>query len=77
MDKTTGLVKEALDTDEHGGFVEVFAKKGHESKMSIGVDNHGDSVAVQGYKRKAETVIGITQYGNGAVNTWEKNGNRQ
>lgn len=61
-----------LDADERGGFVEVFGKKGHESKVSIGVNNHGDCVAVRGYMRKGETVIGITQYGRGAVNAWAK-----
>ena len=66
-----------LDTDEDGGFVEVFGDKGHKSKVSIGVENHGGRVAVRGYKRKGEAVIGITQYGNGAVTTWDKNGNRQ
>lgn len=53
-------------------------EKRHESKVSIGVNNHGDCAAVRGYMRKGETVIGITQYGNGAVNAWaKKNGNRQ
>lgn len=53
------------------------AKKGHKSKVSTGVDNHGDCVAARGFKRKGETVIGITQYGNGTVNTWDKDCNSQ
>ena len=75
--KLLGLIREALDTDERGVFVEVFGKKGHESKVSIGVDNHGDCVAVRGCKRNGEAVFGSIQYRNSAVSTWGYQGNRQ
>lgn len=66
-----------IGVDGHGGFV-IAAALGKEgtSKVWLGVDEHGGRVFVEG-KGKGEAAMGINEYGNGNVSTWDKNGYRQ
>ena len=44
----------------------------------MNVDEHGGQVDVFGkVDNKTRVVVGINEYGNGAVSTWDKNGYRQ
>ena len=65
----------SLLVGDHGGAVGAFGKDG---KMWawLGTTEHGGRVAVYG-KGEGTAVMGINEYGNGAVSTWDKNGYRQ
>ena len=58
---------------ERGGHVDVIGKDG---KAGLSVNEYGGRVDVSG-KRRGKVAMGITEYGNGIVNTWDKNGYRQ
>ena len=70
-----GIVSAAMSTDEHGGVVGVMGKDGEITSM--GIDEHGGIVSVFNNQGKPRAVMGITESGNGVVNTWDKNGYRQ
>ena len=60
---------------EYGGTATAVGKDG-ESVASIVVDQDGGVVLVTG-KGESSAMMGINEYGNGAVSTWDKNGYRQ
>ena len=64
-----------LTTDEDGGFVYALGKDGL-SGAWLGTTEHGGHVQVNG-KGEGKAVMSINEYGNGAVSTLDKNGNRQ
>ena len=64
-----------MRTDEHGGVVKVYRKDGGSAGMFI--DEYGGSVSVTNNQGKIRAVMGINEFGNGAVSTWDKNGYRQ
>ncbi len=88
----TGMPRVALMTDEGSGFVGIGSKDkgfltmashfitfgGKESKpvIRLSIDERGGHVSVYG-KGKGQAAMGINEYGNGVVSTWDKNGNRQ
>lgn len=58
---------------EHGGMIGVYAEDGKQAAMRI--EAHGGRVDV--YSKGSDTTratIGVNEYGNGAVSTWDKNG---
>ena len=66
----------SMDITEHGGRVNV---QGQDINVlaSMNATEHGGSVAVTGKGRmRTVATMGVNQYGNGAVSTWDKNGNR-
>ena len=66
-----------LRVDEHGGGVSAFGKDGQLAAM-LTAKEHGGHVHVGGKgKGKGAAVLGINEYGNGVVSTWDKNGYRQ
>ena len=62
--------------DGYGGSVYVSGKDGGgEARMAI--DENGGGVAVYGKGNSdSRAVMGVNEYGNGAVSTWDKNGYR-
>ena len=64
-----------IGNGEHGGVVEVFGKDGV-SKAALRVKKHGGQVVVSG-RGQGQAAMGINEYGNGGVSTWDKNGYRQ
>ena len=64
-----------LRVNEHGGSVATFDKAG-KLRASLSITEHGGRVQVHG-KGEGAAVMGINEYGNGAVSTWDKNGYRQ
>ena len=61
--------------NEHGGRVAVAGKNG--GRAWIGGDEHGGTIAVYGNgSSKGQAGMGVNECGNGAVNTWDKNGYR-
>lgn len=70
--------KAELTTTEHGGNVSVWSAKGTVLiPGELGVNEHGGYVHVQGTRERGKVKMGINEYGNGAVSTWDKNGYRQ
>ncbi len=69
------LSKASLGVDEHGGRVDVFGKDGR-GRAWLRVTKDGGRVQVNG-KSEGAAVVGINEYGNGAVSTWDKDGKRQ
>ena len=67
-----------MATNEHGGTVGV---SGKDSKVSgraeIKTDEHGGRFDVYNNQGKSRAAMGINEFGNGAVSTWDKNGYRQ
>lgn len=61
--------------DSQGGGVEVSGNDGGSTKM--GTDEHGGRVDVFNNQGKNRAVMGVNEYGNGAVSTWDRNGYRQ
>lgn len=60
--------------NEYGG---VFAiRKDGKSVAVLSADKHGGRVDVRG-RGKGKVIMAITDYGDGTVHTWDKNGNRQ
>ena len=62
-----------LCVNEHGGRVAAYGKDG-KSRAALGVIEHWGFVQVKG-KGEAMAVMSINEYGNGAVFTYDKNGN--
>lgn len=76
-DGKTGA-KAELSSTEHGGNVSVWSAKGKVLiPGELGVNEHGGYVHVQGTKERGKVKMGINEYGNGAVSTWDKDGYRQ
>ena len=60
---------------KNGGFVGVGGNAGGGAEMIT--DEHGGHVSVYGKgSGEARAAMGVTEYGNGAVSTWDKNGYR-
>ena len=60
---------------EHGGFVGVYGKDGGSASMTT--DEDGGRIVVANNQGKTRAVMGINEFGNGGVSTWDKNGYRQ
>ena len=64
-----------MDSKEHGGLVIAAGKDGGEAVMKVG--EHGGRVEAHGNgSSKGQAVMAVSEYGNGVVNTWDKNGYR-
>ena len=61
-------------TTRDGPVVEIYDEP--RRAVSIQLDEHGGYVQVKG-KGEGAAVMGINEYGNGAMSTWDKNGYRQ
>ena len=66
----------SLGIDEHGGVVGVRGKGGKAQASWLSIDENGGRVDLIG-KGEGKVAIGINEYGNGVVSTWDKNGYRQ
>lgn len=64
-----------LAADEDAGSVVVFSED-TESMAALNIDENGGHVSVTG-KSEGKAAMGINEFGNGAVSTWDKNGYRQ
>ena len=71
-DAKSGMI---LHTGDYGGNILVSGKDG-KSGVSLNTVEHGAKIVVVG-KGEGMAVMGINEYGNGAVSTWDKNGYRQ
>ena len=61
---------------EDGGLVTVHGKDGAESG-GMRISENGGSVSVFGKGNSdSRAIMGVNEYGNGAVSTWDKNGYR-
>lgn len=60
---------------EHGGYVAAYGKN-EKSSAGITIDNDGGRLSVIGKDGKEKAAVGVSEHGNGAVNTWDKNGYR-
>ena len=70
--------KAGMGITEYGGSVLVLGKDGGGSAGMI-IDGNGGSVSVLGKGNtdmRMRALMGVNQYGNGAINTWDKNGYR-
>ncbi len=65
----------SLGVDENGGRLDAVGKDGL-SGAWLGITEHGGHVQVNG-KGDGKAVMGLNEFGNGAVSTWDKNGYRQ
>ena len=65
----------SMGTDKDDGFVGVYRKDG--GGASMGTDEHGGRIEVANNQGKNRAVMGVNEYGTGAVSTWDKNGYRQ
>ena len=64
-----------MSADEDGGYVSVRGNAGGGAEMKT--DEHGGYVFVYGKgSGDARAAMGVTEYGSGAVSTWDKNGYR-
>ena len=70
-----GNVGVLLATGEGGGLVGVFGKDGGSASMTT--DEDGGRIVVANNQGKTRAVMGINEFGNGGVSTWDKNGYRQ
>lgn len=70
-----GEAKVGLSVDEHGGRVDAYGADGNLRSQLI-AGEHGGRVSVYG-KGEGSAIMGINEYGNGAVSTWDKYGYRQ
>ena len=80
----------SIGNNVNGGWIEVaghfdpvankveqfYGKVGVSQAAYIGIDQYGGFVNVKG-RSKGYAIMGINEYGNGAVSTWDKNGYRQ
>ena len=64
-----------LGIAEHGGEVRVWGKGKHTGSAELSMTEHGGRVQVWG-KGSSTAVMGINEYGNRAVSTWDKHGYR-
>ena len=65
-----------LDVQEHGGRVAVLGKDGT-SAAKMDITEFGGNVGVFGKgSKESRAGMGVNEYGNGAVSTWDKNGYR-
>ena len=65
----------AIGITEHGGKVHVYDE--HSGKAAqMFTTEHGGRVKVVNKEGNTRAAIGINEYGNGAVSTWDKNGYR-
>lgn len=63
-----------LQADEDTGWVGIGGKSGN---VWLSTDRHGGWVGVYGNNTdKTRAIMGVGKSGNGAVSTWDKNGNR-
>ena len=62
-----------MGTGEHGGVVDVLGKDGGGAEMRT--DEHGGVVAVFNNQSKPQAAMHVNAFGNGAVSTWDRNGN--
>ncbi len=70
-----GKTKVSLMTFADDGMVWVFGRAG--GGVTLYVDDHGGQVEVLGKGiDKTRAGMGVNEYGNGAVSTWDKNGYR-
>ncbi len=65
----------SLHVDDHGGRVIAFGKDWR-SHAVLSISEYGGRVEVNS-KGDGTAVMGINEFGNGAVSTWDKNGYRQ
>ena len=65
----------AMFTTKHGGAVAVSGKDG-KGRATMSVDENGGQVGVYVKEDKPRAAMALDRYGNGAVNTWDKNGYR-
>ena len=68
-----------LKTEEHGGSITAYGKDIGSTTRGAVVDvgEHGGIVGVYGKgSDKLRAIMGVNEYGNGAVDTWDKNGYR-
>ena len=64
-----------MSADEDGGYVSVRGNAGGGAEMKT--DEHGGYVFVYGKgSGDARAAMSVTEYGSGAVSTWDKNGYR-
>ena len=59
-----------------GPYVRINSGKDDDRVVIMSTDKHGGIVFVGG-KGEGKAVLGINEYGNGIMNTWDKNGYRQ
>ena len=64
-----------MTTNEHGGIVGVSGKVS--GGAEIKTDEHGGRFDVYNNQGKPRAAMGINEFGNGAVSTWDENGYRQ
>lgn len=64
-----------LRSAENGGHIGVWGKDG-KSLVGLGIDEDGGRIDVTG-KSEGGASMGINEYGNGTVYTWDKNGYRR
>ena len=65
--------------NDNGGSVAVRGKDGEGKRVmaKMAINDNGGSVAVHGKgNTDSRAVMGVNEYGNGAVSTWDKNGYR-
>ncbi|MDE0506924.1 MAG: hypothetical protein OXI86_22840 [Candidatus Poribacteria bacterium] len=62
-----------LGTGEDGGLIGVYSKEIDGSRAVMVVNKQGGAVAICG-EGDTRAVIAVNGYGNGVVNTWDKNG---
>ena len=72
-----GEVAAILGTSENGGLLSVYRKEGGVAAF-LRADRDGGLVCTYGTgDSKGSACIGVNEYGNGTVSTWDKNGYRQ
>ena len=72
-----GKVRVVLQYYPFLGYVTTYGKDGLPQLMlGTDIEEHGGYVQVKA-KGKGAAVMGINEYGNGAVSSWDKNGYRQ
>ena len=59
-----------------GGVIAVFGDKKEKEAVSISANAYGGRAHFYGNDGKSRAAIGVTEYGDGAVSTWDKNGYR-
>ena len=61
---------------EIGPYLELDYKDPSNPQVRLYINDHGGSVVLSG-KSEGKAFMGINEYGNGSVSTWDKNGYRQ